>query len=130
MEREHERYQAPEGYYYCMPDACGYIHQPGRRYCRHCYPPRGRGRGEDLYSPRRAQALMKAVEATKLRWEYELTYEQIARRLGYGSRAAAYNAIWRLNRRRNADQRAADYAKKQRKPRSGLLPMDEYDEDC
>lgn len=58
---------------------------------------------------------MRALEACRLRWMNELTYEQIARRLGYGSRAAAYNAIWRLNRRLNNDQRADAYAKASRK---------------
>jgi hypothetical protein len=61
-------------------------HAPGRRYCRYCWPPRGRG--EDRYSPRRIVAIQKAVEALRLR-AAGLSYERTAVRLGYRDRSGA-----------------------------------------
>lgn len=124
------RYQDPAGFYYCitwedLTRDVGHesynVHEPGARYCRQCWPPRGRGRGEDQYSPRRLEAQMKAYNAYLLYlragnrpglWR-GLTYEQIARHCGYGSRGSACKAIRRYQDQLNGETRAAEYAEKE-----------------
>lgn len=76
---------APEQRYTREPCSCG----------RELWPPRGRGRGESLLSPRRVAAKLRAIEAMRLRRE-RFTWTTIARRLDYGSGAAACNAVERL----------------------------------
>lgn len=78
---------------YCV-DAAGarHEHRPGKRYCRACWPPRGRGRGEDLYSARRVEAALVSIKAIRMR-ELGLTYTEIAGALGYADASGAWYAI-------------------------------------
>lgn len=66
---------------------------PGATYTRDTWPPRGRGRGESIYSVRRMQAKLRAVEVVRLRCA-GCTYAQIARKLGFADGSGAYRA-WR-----------------------------------
>jgi len=61
---------------------------------RPVWPPRGRGRGESLSSPRRIQAHMQVVEMMRLR-RTNGTWQQIARRYGYISRSGPYQLVRR-----------------------------------
>jgi len=70
-----------------------YPHAPGRTWCRHCWPPRGRGRGEAQLSVRRFLAHTKRLEALTLRLQ-GLSYAEIGRALGR-SKTWAYNAVMR-----------------------------------
>jgi hypothetical protein len=74
--------------------SCARYHAPGKTYCSDCWPPRGRGRGESLYSPRRIRAKLRAQSAVRLHLK-GLTYEDIARTLGYKDRSGAWRAIMR-----------------------------------
>lgn len=74
----------PSDVYTREPCSCG----------RETWPPRGRGRGESLLSPRRIAAKLRACEAMRLRGA-GFTYTAIARALGYRSRSAAWRAIHR-----------------------------------
>lgn len=65
---------------------------------RPLWPPRGRGRGEARYSPRRARAVLRTADALQLRIEGH-TYAAIAWRLGYHSPSAAWRAIRRAMER-------------------------------
>ena len=70
-----------------------YTHEPCS--CgRPLWPPRGRGRGESLLSPRRIAATLRTAEALRLRIE-GATYAAIARQLGYRTRGGAWRAIHR-----------------------------------
>ncbi len=96
----------PTSFTYC---AAG-LHKPGRTYCRHCWPPRGRGKGENKNSPRRQAAWDRAWQAYELyRGEYRgddwsiggpryygKGYTEIARQLGYKDASGAWRAIHRL----------------------------------
>jgi hypothetical protein len=87
-------------------DTYGHIrpHAPGCDYCRLCWPPRGRGRGESLSSPRRLAALLRARDAYRMygglpapRWlrlrPFGPTLEQVARACGYKTKGGAWRAI-------------------------------------
>lgn len=63
---------------------------------RTLWPPRGRGRGESLSSPRRINAMLRAVEVYRLRVHGEYSYDLIARRLGFRDRSGAWRAERRL----------------------------------
>ena len=85
-------------------------HTPAQTYTREpcvcgreLWPPRGRGRGESLLSPRRIAAKMRAVEAMRLN-VMDYTWEQIAAQLGYRTRGGAWRAVQRLR-----DDQAAWY---------------------
>lgn len=52
----------------------------------------GHGRGEDAASPRRIEAAEKRAQALELR-KAGANYDQIARQVGYESRAGAYRAV-------------------------------------
>ena len=69
--------------------------EPGRSYTRATFPPRGRGRGESLTSPRRIEAKQRAYRALQL-WRSGLTWQSIARRLGYKDKSGAWRAVRRL----------------------------------
>jgi hypothetical protein len=43
---------------------------PGRTYTRYTWPPRGRGRGESLTSPRRIAAKLRTIEVIRMRAEF------------------------------------------------------------
>lgn len=75
--------------------ACKRYHAPGRTYCRDCWPPRGRGRGESLTSPRRIDAKLRSIDVLQLRAEYRMSWAEIARRLGFKGRSGAYMAYRR-----------------------------------
>ena len=62
---------------------------------RPLWPPRGRGRGESLTSPRRLAAMLRALEAHRLYAE-GWSYEAIARALGYRDRSGPWRALQRL----------------------------------
>jgi hypothetical protein len=84
---------------------------PGRTYTRETYPPRGRGRGESLTSPRRIKAKLRALQVFKLHLA-GLTYAQIARRLGFRDASGAYRAQKRMLDRINWDRDRKEELKK------------------
>jgi hypothetical protein len=87
---------------------------PGNTFTRDTYPPRGRGRGESLTSPRRIAAKQRALEVVKLRLGQHLTWATIARLLGFKDASGAYYAYHRLLDRINWDkQRARDIENEQ-----------------
>lgn len=57
------------------------------------WPPRGRGRGESLLSPRRIEATLRTSEILRLRIA-GMTYAAIGRRLGMSK-----SGVWRAERR-------------------------------
>jgi hypothetical protein len=61
---------------------------------RELWPPRGRGRGESLTSPRRLKAKKRVIEAMRLRAQ-GYTFRAIAEKLGYSSRKTAWRAVRR-----------------------------------
>lgn len=67
---------------------------PGNTYTRDTWPPRGRGRGESLTSPRRIEAKLRAAEVIKMR-QQGYTYQQIADALGFADGSGAYRALRR-----------------------------------
>jgi hypothetical protein len=74
---------------------------PGHSYTRATWPPRGRGRGESLTSPRRIEAKLRAAKALELRSQGH-SWETIARRLGYRDRSGAWRAVRRAADRADA----------------------------
>src|SRR5258708_5360815 len=77
-----------------VPDGtlCDVTPAPGRTYTRRTFPPRGRGRGESLMSPRRIEAKLRALRVIQLR-ACGCTYAVIARRLGFRDGSGAYRAM-------------------------------------
>jgi len=69
--------------------------KPGRRYIKATWPPRGRGRGEPMFSPRRIDAQLRAAEAIRLRCHERLTWEEIAASLGFADKSGAWRAAQR-----------------------------------
>ena len=67
---------------------------PGCSYTRDTWPPRGRGRGESLTSPRRIEAKVRAAKAVQLRFE-GYSFDAIAHTLGFKDRSGAWHAIRR-----------------------------------
>jgi hypothetical protein len=82
-----ERYceHTPAETYTRYPCSCG----------RELWPPRGRGRGESLLSPRRIAAKLTAIEAMKLHIQ-GVSYARIARSLGYRTPSGAWRAVQRI----------------------------------
>lgn len=81
----------PDQTYTREPCSCG----------RSLWPPRGRGRGESLTSPRRLDAKLKGLDVWELHrrgW----TYKQIARQLGYADASGAWRAEQRLRDQQTA----------------------------
>ncbi len=68
--------------------------KPGRRYIKATWPPRGRGRGEPMFSPRRIAAQLRGAEVIRLRRD-QLTWEEIAARLGFADKSGAWRAARR-----------------------------------
>lgn len=85
---------------------------PGHTYTRYTWPPRGRGRGESLYSPRRVAAKLKALEVVRLRIMGNCTWATIAATLGYKDASGAYRAYWRMMDRINWDRDERDRLKR------------------
>src|SRR5215831_12280469 len=75
----------PEQTYTRYPCSCG----------RELWPPRGRGRGESLLSPRRIAAKLKALDALALHCK-GYTYRVIAATLGYRTTSGAWQAVQRI----------------------------------
>ncbi len=71
---------------------------PGRTYTRDTWPPRKRGRGESLISPRRIESKLRAAKALSL-WCDGHTWESIAQALGFADKSGAWKAVRRLNDR-------------------------------
>lgn len=67
---------------------------PGHTFTRDTWPPRGRGRGESLTSPRRIAAKLRAANVIKMRRE-GYTFQQIADALGFADGSGAYRAMRR-----------------------------------
>lgn len=85
-------------------------HRPGTTYTRQpcscgreLWPPRGRGRGESLLSPRRIAAKLRTIEAMQLHGQ-GYSYKQIAQKLGYADHSGPAHAVQRIR-----DQEAAWY---------------------
>src|SRR5262249_38937908 len=96
-----------------VPDGtwCDVTPAPGRTYTRYTWPPRGRGRGESLYSPRRIAAKLRAYQVIRLHVA-GYTYEQIAPKLGFRDASGAYRAMKRTLDRIDWDrQRRAELRK-------------------
>lgn len=75
----------PDQTYTRKPCSCG----------RELWPPKGRGRGESLSSPRRVAAKLKSLQALELHAK-GYTYAQIARKLGYRDTSGAWRAVQRV----------------------------------
>jgi hypothetical protein len=76
---------------------------PGHTYTRATWPPRGRGRGESLYSPRRVEAKLRAIEVIQLRTEGH-TWDHIARVTGFKDPSGPYRAMKRAMDRLDWDR--------------------------
>lgn len=83
---------------------------PGHSYTRYTWPPRGRGRGESLTSPRRLAAKMRAAQIPELRGR-GYTWQEIANHLGYADPSGAYRAWQRMIDRHDFDQRQREQAR-------------------
>lgn len=79
-----------------VPDGtlCDATPAPGHTYTRYTWPPRGRGRGESLLSPRRVAAKLRTLEVIKLRRQ-GCTWQHIAGRLGFKDASGPYRAYKR-----------------------------------
>lgn len=77
--------------------------QPGNTYTRDTWPPRGRGRGEALSSPRRVAAKLRAFEALHLR-NKGYGWATIASLLGYKCPSGAWRACDRIHQRNRANE--------------------------
>jgi len=79
-----------------VPDGtiCDVTPAPGCTYTRYTWPPRGRGRGESLISPRRIEAKLRATKVIELRIEGH-TWESIARATGFKDASGPYRAMKR-----------------------------------
>ncbi len=77
---------------------------PGHTYTRATWPPRGRGRGESLLSPRRVRAKLRAIEVIQLRTEGH-TWAYIARVTGFKDASGPYRAMQRMIDRVDWDRR-------------------------
>jgi hypothetical protein len=76
---------------------------PGNDWTKDTWPPRGRGRGESRYSPRRIDASFKALKVMRLRTE-GYHWSTIAKICGYADHSGAYYAYWRLMDRLNHER--------------------------
>ena len=83
--------------------------QLGHTYTRATWPPRGRGRGESLLSPRRIAAKLRSVEVIRLRSE-GLTWKVIASMLGFKDASGPYRAMKRAMDRVDWDRKRCQEA--------------------
>ena len=67
---------------------------PGNTYTRHTWPPRGRGRGESIASPRRIAGKLRTIEVIRMRAAH-YTWQQIASALGFKDASGPYRAYRR-----------------------------------
>ena len=79
-----------------VPDGtlCDVTPVPGCTYTRFTWPPRGRGRGESLTSPRRLASKRRAVEVIRMSIN-GFTWQEIARSLGFRDASGPYRAFRR-----------------------------------
>jgi hypothetical protein len=91
---------------------CDVTPAPGRTYTRQTWPPRGRGRGESLTSPRRLKAKSRAAEVLRLRGQ-GFTWQQIAQRTGFADPSGPYHAYKRTLDRLDWDASRRAELKKQ-----------------
>jgi hypothetical protein len=80
--------------------------EPGNTYTHETWPPRGRGRGESLYSVRRIAAKLRAIEVIRLHGD-GLTWQTIAAKLGFADASGPYRAYRRTLDRLNWNERRA-----------------------
>lgn len=80
--------------------------QPCHTYTRATWPPRGRGRGESLLSPRRIEAKLRTIEVIELRRQGH-TWDSIARTLGFKDPSGPYRAMKRAMDRVDWDRQSA-----------------------
>lgn len=71
---------------------------PHCTYTRATWPPRGRGRGESLTSPRRIEAKLRAAQVLELRFA-GYTWDSIARKCGFRDPSGPWRAIRRASDR-------------------------------
>jgi hypothetical protein len=88
-----------------VPDGtlCNVTPASGCTYTRATWPPRGRGRGESLASPRRIEAKLRVVEVLRLRRK-GYTWQQIARVLGFRDASGPWRAARRAYDRLDSDR--------------------------
>ena len=88
-----------------VPDGtiCDVTPAPGNTYTRYTWPPRGRGRGESLISPRRIAAKLRVCEVMQLRTQGH-TWASIARATGFKDASGPYRAVKRALDRANWDR--------------------------
>jgi hypothetical protein len=88
---------------------------PGRTYTQETWPPRGRGRGESLTSPRRIAAKLRTCQVLQMRRAGH-TWGAIARALGFRDASGPYRAYRRavdrvdFDRERGPDRTGPDHA--------------------
>lgn len=75
---------------------CDVTPGPGCTYTRATWPPRGRGRSESLYSPRRIEAKLRARRCIEL-WQAGHTWQSIADMLGFKDRSGPWRAVRRAS---------------------------------
>src|SRR4051794_39700049 len=66
--------------------------RPGCTFTRQTWPPRGRGRGESLYSPRRDEAKFRTLEVLRLR-RAGYTWQMIAQYTGFKDASGPWRAV-------------------------------------
>jgi hypothetical protein len=86
---------------------------PGNTYTRETWPPRGRGRGESLSSPRRIAAKFRATAVIRMRMG-GATWTSIAAALGYRDHSGAYRAWKRTLDRLNWDDQRREETREDR----------------
>ena len=86
---------------------------PGHCFVRATYPPRGRGRGESLYSDRRINAKLRAVRAVRLRMAGH-TWKAIARMLGFRDPSGPWRAVNRAFSALYHEERRREDARRRR----------------
>src|SRR5947209_3071386 len=77
--------------------------RPGCTYTRATWPPRGRGRGESICSPRRIEARLRVPRILQLRAQGH-TWQSIARTLGYKCPSGPWRAVRRTVDRMDRDR--------------------------
>lgn len=105
-----------------VPDGmlCDISPAPGNTYSRYDWPPRQRGRGESLTSPRRIAAKFRTKRVIELRAQ-GLTWAAIARATGYKHASGPYRAMKRAVDRADWDTRRKAMLKGQHLSYSALL---------
>lgn len=88
-----------------VPDGtiCDATPAPGNTYTRATWPPRGRGRGESLTSPRRIDAKLRTIKVIEMRAAGH-TWQSIALALGFKDASGPYRAMKRAIDRADWDR--------------------------